>query len=258
MKLQKLHLLTFLGLALWAPQSSLNAKVPNSTLNTSWSSVVMGTVASFGTKSVKLPFKALNLCYQHYIITLAALGTGYWAYNKYFIPWNTERLAKIKQNCEVQANLVNAISANPVGFQSTIAENPQYVSNLQNVLNSNSITERLCSWIPTKIHSWLHDKWGLERGRSAHYFFEAAQQARNINLHWDDATEQLRDMSPSEPFSQQHLNILRLLSYSNKPHDTVSRAYLHRAGSALGKAAKKLFNQDRQANLPLAGAPNSN
>lgn len=253
MKLQKLYSV-LLGLALFAPQISLNAKIPTPTLgSTSWSKAILGSLAWLGAAPVKAPYKALGFCCQHYLITLAALGAGYWGYRNYFIPWNTKRNEEIRKDSEIQAQVVNTISKNPIGFQSTIAENPQFVSRLQNVLNSNSISERFCSWMPTKMHTWFHDRFGLVRGRSAQYFFDAALKAHEMTIYCNVKTKLVEDKSETDDFSNHQLNVLRTLCYSNRPEDAVSKAYMTRAGSALGQ---KVFGKNQVSiNLPLAGAP---
>lgn len=251
MKLQKLYAM-ILGFALISPQTNLQAtKVPASQGNFSWVGSTLGTLASFSAKTLSLPFTTLSFCYRNLFAGAVLAGVAYWGYKKYAQPlWNTYKEKRKTESRELAAK-VNLVCTHRSEFYKL---DPRVFQNsLQKALNSNSATERVCSWLPDSWHIWLNKKYDFTRGRSAYWFVKALSEKRTIRTKTGTNYE-AEDLSATNPISQHQLNILRTLRYESGSENAVKAAYQTRAASALAKKAAVVGEQE----LEEAGIPEEN
>lgn len=214
MKLQKLYAI-ILGLALIAPQANLQAtKVPASQGNFSWVGSALGTLASFGTKTLTFPFTTLSFCYRNLFAGAVLAGVAYWGYKKYAQPlWNTyqNEVSARAQNCYKRIDELCS------DFQKiktmTEQEREQEAQKIQTTLNECSWTETYHStrWLP-----WTH-------GGSAIHFFNTLKQGNQFI----PTTQVAEKKSWVEKVAKKACNIYAILAnkYSGITPDLIQQAY---------------------------------
>lgn len=234
MKLQKVYTI-ILGLALIAPQASLQATVPG---KTSW----VSSLFSLGAKTITLPLTTLSFCYRNLFAGAVLAGVASWGYWKYVRPQWSQRQTRLAQIAPVHAKKISDWCENPGAFQQLTSETQTTeINTLHSALVAQSLTERFCSWIPTSIHAWLYGKFGLTSGRSAHYFFEALKKTTQVRGKrtddgmLDTSFETIRER---DPLAAHHCDLLKILNFSKDNAKTAAvGAYNARAfnGAAHGE-----------------------